>query len=312
LWDGAGGTHDARDAAVTGVAKSEVFQSLCRAFFDQIQNDLKDQADALLFLDLACGAGVVTDIAISVFVAPLPKELSLFGVDYSSSAAHQFSSKFQASGAVANGVVADALALPFRSASIDVAFSQFGLEYAGVGAVMNAGRLIAPKGKIMCLTHCRNGAIEVECRENFRLADMILASEVFGCGRRIFAEPEDLQAPQKLGKTLQDLHAAANASPASAGKRLLMRLGSDLNRLAARRTAFDPREALGWLDANAAEISMYRDRMQSMIGAALDAAQIGDVVECWKAEGLKVEEPLAVTMDGVSEPSAWRLSARRG
>ncbi len=310
-WDGAGATHDARDAAVTGVAKSEAFQSVWRAFFDQINAEHDSRASALLFLDLACGAGVVTDIAFSALAAPLQKELCSFGVDYSISAARQFSSKFQSSGVCANGVVADALALPFRSASIDIAVSQFGLEYAGVGAIIDAGGLIAPRGKIMCLSHYRAGAIEVECSENLRLADTILSSEVFGFARGLFVQLGDPQAPQKLSVALQILRGVADESPASAGRRLLTRLVADLNRLAARRAAFDPREALGWIDANAAEISMYRDRMQSMTGAALDPVQIGEIVERWKANGLEVDDPAPVVMDSVSAPSAWRLSARR-
>ncbi len=309
-WNGAGDQGDARDAAVTGAGRSEAFQSAWRLFFDHINIEQND--GGMRLMDLACGGGVVTDNAISVLTTPRLACSCLVGVDYSSSAARRYSVKFSRSGAaLAVGVVGDALALPFESGSVDVAVSQFGLEYAGAAAVAEASRLVAVKGRIMCLTHYQSGAIDRECRANLRIADAIISSDTLGIARTLFDKPEASGAEQKLTHVLQSLIGLADESPASAGSRLLTRLRLDLTRLAARRAAFSPNEAIGWIDANAAEISMYRDRMQSMTGAALEKKQISDVVEQWKANGLEVEEPVAIETAEAPTPSAWRLSARR-
>lgn len=312
-WDGAGDQGDARDAAVTGAGRSEAFQSAWRAFFEHInaqQNGAK--ITGLRLMDLACGGGVVTDIALSALAAARLEQSCLIGADYSLSAARRYSAKFRSSGAAAAvGVVGDALVLPFRSGSVDVVVSQFGLEYAGPVAVAEASRLLAANGEMMCLTHYRSGAIERECSENLRIADEILSSEVLTIARVVFAKSDDLEAMQRLTGALETLRIIAQESPVSAGNRLLTRLSADLRRLVARRAAFDPREVIGWLDANAAEISMYRDRMLSMTGAALDDAQTGAIINHWKSDGLEVEEPVAITMEGAPAPSAWRLRAHR-
>ena len=308
-WSG-GEKGDARDAAVTGAARSKVFQSAWRSFFED-SSFLQKHGDRCL-VDLACGSGVVTDIAVTVLTRQQLANFRVIGVDSSISAARQFSGKFQSSGAnLASGIVADALALPFAPASIDVAVSQFGLEYAGVGAIAEIGRLIAPEGGIMCLTHYESGAIEGECRDNYRFADAILSNDIFGKGRKIFKESDAPKAMRDLDEALQALRDFSDGSPDCAGRHLQMRLVSDVTRLVVRRSSFDPREAIAWLDANEAEISMYRDRMQSMTGAALNRQHVNEIIERWKAEGLSVLDPSAITMEDASAPSAWRLCAQR-
>lgn len=311
-WSGAGDQAEARDAAVTGAARSEAFQSAWRVFFETINSKPESHMRGLRLKDLACGAGVVTDNAISVLAPERLAQTRLIGVDYSVSAARKYSTKYKSSGVIeAFGVVADAMLLPFESRSADVAVSQFGLEYAGPAAVADAGRLAAAGGEIMCLAHRRSGAIEVECRENLRIVEEILSSEVFAHARELFVRQVDTQITRRLTDVLTNLRSVADQSSDSAGKRLLSRLGADVMRLVSRRAAFDPSEAIGWLDASAAETSMYADRMRAMIGAALDAGQVGNIIEHWKAENLDIETPAEIRLEGAPLPSAWRLRARR-
>lgn len=309
-WGGSGNQEDARDAAVTGAGRSEAFQSAWRAFFE---DTAKRTQSSLTLMDLACGGGVVTDIASAVFAKNRRMaDVRLIGVDYSLSAARQYAARFQGSDALQiSGVVGDALSMPFQERCADIVVSQFGIEYAGAEAVGAASRLLAQHGEVMCLTHCRAGAIERECSENLSVASEIISSGVLTQARQLFVDPSDPQGAVQFNATMQALHALAQKNPASAGNRLLTRLWADLTKLIARRAAYNPREAVGWIDANAAEITMYRDRMKSMTEAALDEGQIHDIADRWKADGLDVDAPSAILLDGADAPSAWRLRGRR-
>ena len=311
-WSGGRGPEDGPGAAVTGAARSEAIQETWRGFFEQVNERLKHGSAALRFTDLACGAGVVTENAVSALAPDHLARTSLVGLDYSVSAARQYSAKFRTVGAASvAGVVADAHVLPFPAASIDIAVSQFGLEYAGGAAVAEAGRLIAPDGAILCLTHYRAGAIERECSENFEIANGILDSGSFHHVRNLFANPGDGGAEEQAKSALESLRKFAEANSVSAGQQLLARTRKDLLRLVLRRTAFAPQEAVAWLDASASELSMYAGRMRSMLDAALGEDQIRSITAQWSAAGLSVEAPAPVVMDKADAPSAWRLQARR-
>ena len=85
-------------------------------------------------LDIACGNGAVTGRALS-----RGEPLESYCVDYSASALAELRKRHSASVCVA----ADAARLPWRERQFDLVVSQFGLEYAGPEALLEAGRVVA-------------------------------------------------------------------------------------------------------------------------------------------------------------------------
>ena len=307
----AGSADDGRDAAVTGASRSEAFQSTWRLFFENLTQEC-ETANGVRLADLACGAGVISDIAKKTLPPECLKQSRFLGLDYSLSAARQYGARFRiAAIGSASGIHGDALNVPIKPRSIDAVTSQFGLEYAGPEAVAGAGTLVAPGGRIMCLVHCKNGGIEVECRENLVAAEVILSSKALLKTQAHFADPNNAIALLEMRAAMDKLRKAMDSLTESAGKRLLGKLRLDLTRLIARRAAFDPREVAAWFDANNAEVSLYADRMRSMTHAALDEATVNHVLGEWTADGLKAAAPEAVIIDGATRPSAWRLFAKR-
>jgi ubiquinone/menaquinone biosynthesis C-methylase UbiE len=291
-------------AAVMGVGSSDAFRSVWDAFLNQIR---VAPGNVLRVLDLACGAGVVTEQARAV----LPAGTVFVGADYAVSAVNQFSARF---GGKANGVfsvAADGACLPFANGAFDIVVSQFGLEYAGLGAFAEVGRVIANNGDIMCVAHYRDGAIEFECRESLRIADEIFMSKVFEKMQVFFETAGNREAEQNLASALQRLQFVMAASPPSPGLDLLSQLGADLTRLAMRRAAFESREIYAWLEAALSELSQYSARMRAMVSAALSEGEVRGIMDAWKAGGLEVDMPLPVVTEATTEPSAWQLSAHR-
>src|SRR5690606_23771055 len=62
-----------------------------------------------------------------------------------------------------------------------------GVEYAGVGAVAEAARLLAPGGTLALLIHVFEGAIYRECELNRDVTAAILALDILSLARNAFA-----------------------------------------------------------------------------------------------------------------------------
>ena len=300
-WDAYWRTGAAvRGAAVTGDAPGDKFDSYWRDFFSSL---LRETA-APRVIDLACGAGAVIRRATQSFG---PQAVCL-GADYAFHAAASLASARRDGAGALFGVAASADLLPFHDRSFDVVVSQFGLEYAGLDAFREAGRILAPGGAGQLIVHYKGGGIERECAENASVLHAILEAHLFETAEQAFSG--DASASQKLNAIFKSLTPLSGGAPAAA-KMLLRRLLQDVARLMARRKAYEPDDALGWLTAMRHEISAYYARMRAMTQAALNAEDIGKARERLSESGAVTQVCEAVTIAGKTAPAAWRIVFNR-
>ena len=298
-WDAywrAGGVE--RGSAVTGDAPGDKFDSYWRDFF----SSLLEETQAPKVVDLACGAGAVMSRAAQSFE---PEAICL-GLDYAFHAAASLTS-VRREGSALFGVAASANRLPFPDQSFDVVVSQFGLEYAGLEAFGEAGRILAPGGAGQLIIHYKGGGIEQECAENASVLNEILDARLFETAEDVFSG--DPSAPQKLKGVFNSLTPLSGGAPVAA-KMLLSRLLQDVSRLVTRRKAYEPSDALGWLTAMRDEISAYHARMRAMTEAALNTEDIDKARIRLTESGAVIEVCEAVTITGKTAPAAWRIVFR--
>jgi SAM-dependent methyltransferase len=110
-------------------------------------------------LDIATGNGSVVDVAVSGYDFPAT-EISC--VDISPAAVAVVQSRFPGVGAL----VADAAHLPFGQGQFSLVASQFGIEYAGRGAIFSACEQVAAQGTLALLLHCLDSSIYHESAVN--------------------------------------------------------------------------------------------------------------------------------------------------
>ena len=134
-------------------------------------------------LDLACGHGAVARRAIEVAQEIGGAAPAVHGLDFSGAAVAELRRNVPS----ILGVASDAARTPFRDASFDVVASQFGLEYAGPGAITEAVRLVADKGVFAAVLHMKDGAIYRECALNIEVANEILTGGVLARARSAFS-----------------------------------------------------------------------------------------------------------------------------
>jgi tetratricopeptide (TPR) repeat protein len=220
------------------------------------------------------------------------------------------------------GVAADARALPFQPARFAAVVSQFGLEYAGDEAFATAAAQVRPGGALEAVVHAAGGGIALECADNARVAGLMLDGGVI---RRLrdtlkasYAEPRggaggfvSKKKDAGFAKALAEIRAKAADAPQSTAAALISRYALDMERMASRRFAFAPEEALAWLDGVERRLAAYRARMEAMLAAARSEQDMARIAKLLSGAGLVgvTFEPLHCLANGPI--GAWRLSAVR-
>jgi len=301
-----------REAAAhrAGGPQGEVLARFWASFFAEALTTAKRPR----LLDLACGNGAATQHALDAS-RRLNRPVTILGIDNSPAALAALRRRFPPVWAV----LADAKSLPFRDGSFNIAFSQFGLEYAGSDAFDDAARVIARGGTLAAVAHLRDGAIYRECAANAAAARGVLNSGIFaaaeGAFRAGFAvargsgnRSEFDKAHARLTAAAADVEAILHQYGSTIAGGAVQRLYTDLADMYRRVAAYDPREVTRWLDRMSQEMSAYEDRMSGMQTAALDVDAILSRLAC-RGFAIRIREKLAMGTAG--HDAAWVIVCDR-
>ena len=119
-----------------------------------------DLPSNLSIVDLACGSG-------SVFQhLPKDNELRLHGADISAEALRLVQQRIPE----IDTTNCSADSLPFQDGQFDMAVSQFGIEYAGDDAFVEAVRVVASDGQLRLLCHFQDGFIDARNQAHLTLS----------------------------------------------------------------------------------------------------------------------------------------------
>lgn len=272
-------------------------------------------------LDVACGNGAVTRLVFDSAKRLGGPEPSVHALDRSLAALMELRKRVPS----IKGVVADASRTPFPDGAFDLVVSQFGLEYAGIGAPGEAARLVAPDGVLATILHLTSGAIYRECAINLEAAQGLRDSALLPHTRRVFEAGIAVNTARGNGAAFQQADqefrpAFATAQgilsrhgPDVAGG-VVQRLCADIEHMYRRMGAYALRDVLDWIDQTAAELDTYILRMSAMLDAAIDEDELDQMLQLLTAAGLAVRMRETMRMGKKNEAAAWVLvcDRRRG
>lgn len=264
-------------------------------------------------LDLACGNGAVTG-----FVREFSPALAVHCCDYSLHAVVELERRYPGN----LRVVADAARLPYADACFDLVASQYGVEYAGADAIVEAARLVAPGGTLALLLHVFEGAIYRECERNRDVVIAIRALDILALAQGAFAAGfalnagtgtpgEFKQAEQAFTPAVRGLEQILReAGPAVAGG-LPGQLYQDIAHMYRRMSAYDPADIRSWLEGMDRELDAYRGRMQSMLDAAVPQDQLLGLQAELVTQGFNASPLRSLVVNDQSAAAAWALVMER-
>jgi ubiquinone/menaquinone biosynthesis C-methylase UbiE len=220
-----------------------------------------------------------------------------------------------------DGVVADALHIPFDSWSFDLVTSQFGVEYAGRAAFVEAARLVAPGGQLALLVHHRASIMYEDCSASLDAVEVLKACQFIARSITLFEtgfamlrgadrSPYDAAAQDML-PAYRELERIMQRRGKHVAGDTLLRLYEDVDTIHQHMEQYDPAEILRWLAKMDTELDGYARIMRAMRDAALSEQQFLAVSEAVKDAGLTVQQALPLRGDEVGLPIAWVLTAHR-
>ena len=284
------------------------------AFWTDIFASIPTSLSAPGMIDLATGNGAVVEVALAM---PGIKSTDITCVDISQAAIENVEQRFPG----VSGVVADALAVPLEDSGFDLATSQCGVEYAGLDAIYEAARLLAPGGQLAMLLHVQGGIVFKECDDSlnairrFRDARFIPhAIELFETGFAAVRGAD--RAPyDAAGRQLAPAVKEADAIMADYGEHVagdtIARLYDDVGRIHSAMPQYEPAEVLTWLETMNGELDAYAERMSSMADAAIDQDNFENICRRLEKDGFTMRRAEALTPGDQSLPLAWVLIAEK-
>ncbi len=198
----------------------------------------------------------------------------LFGFDCALRGRPAYRARFPA----APAVVCDARRTPFQDFAFDLVASQFGLEYAGIAAIGEGARLVAPGGALALVMHMKDGAIHRECEANLSAMAKVRDSRILAVAKEVFrrglavsrgqgSRAEFSRAEERFAAAVQEVDAVLAEYGESVAGGTVFRLYADLAHMHARMGAYDPAEVAQWADRMAREVEAYAARMSAMTEA---------------------------------------------
>lgn len=303
-WQGRQGVGEASLLARPAVELDQAFQIFWKS-------QIGDAPRNARLVDLACGAGSVISHAHSLGFTDLT------GVDISEAAITILKSGYPN----ATGIVASVDELPATETGFDLVVSQFGFEYAGVEKTIPViARLLAPNGRFIALVHMAGGKIHRDCQRSLEDCLALEATGFIPAAERVFQAQFAKDAATENESAESELESAVSglAKPrdqlqllAGVGHQLAAQLLSGTQQLFQRRRNYLPEDITSWLVRVAAENASHKDRMISMMNAALTEAEARSALGQLENLGLRTAPLKPLTLAPQGDEVAWILSAEK-
>ena len=221
------------------------------------------------------------------------------------------------------GIVADALSIPLADHSVTVATSQFGVEYAGVAAVDEMVRLLAPGGRIALIMHYRAGIIYEEAVSSLDAIARLKTSRFLPLAIKMFRLGFAMLGGDKSKEKSEDFRAAVTEfKPAFKSLEPIMdehgthvagdticELYNEVAHIQARMHKYEEKEVLEWLAKMTKELDAYEGRMASMCEAALQADDFDVLCDGLRNKQLEIQQAELLKVSNHPSPLAWVLTA---
>ena len=302
-WRGTGDVG----AWTAGGANHPAIRSFWSSFFEPLKQAWATPSMA----DIASGNGALVECALGIFKQD---PLDVTCIDVSAAAIANIRERFPA----VHGLVCDARSIPLESQTFDMVTSQFGVEYAGVGAIDEAARLLAPGGRMALLLHHSAGSIHRECAASLdaitRLRESAfipLAIDMFRTGfaavRGADRAPYEAAALM-LAPAVTVLEQIIKQHGEHVAGDTMSRLYGDVASIHGQLAEYDPDEVLAWLARLEGELAHYAVRMSSMMDSAIDPPGF-EWICARLEERMSIEQAGPLVAHGQDLPLAWVIRA---
>lgn len=285
-----------------------------KAFWAEFFNATTETYTHPKILDIASGNGAIVECALEAF-KDMPNEIT--SLDVSEAAIKNIHTRFP----TVKGIVSDACSIPAKTGSFDIVTSQYGVEYAGHEAILEAARLVSDKGVLVLLMHCDSGFIHQECKQSLdavkraQTSNFIpLAINMFDAGFKSVQGADRSQydqAGKALAPAIAELESIMRQYGPDVAGNTISRMYNDVGEIHQRMQHYDVNDVLTWLNNTSEELNAYIKRMSSMIESAVSNTQFDQVKDDLIAQGFTLDTADKLYAPNNQLPMAWVLIAKK-
>ncbi len=309
-WDRYWKGSASANAYSAGGSKHPVLQLFWRELF---MSSLSEYPHGRM-IDLCGGAGAVLSAAEGLSVS---EGTELISLDISVSALELVVENYP----YVKTIAADAAHIPLKSETMDVVSSQFGIEYAGEQAMAEISRLPRKGGKLALVLHHSNGLIQQECAASAdaiaRLIDsglIPMALDMFEKGYAMLrgaGSDEFHSAARAIKPVYRSLEPIMDDHGVQVAGETIATLYNRIAEIQKNLPRYEEREIVDWLEAMAAELPAYADRMVSMCQSAQSPEQFKSFCSHLSQMNYQIQQAHPQQVAGTTLPLAWMLVAER-
>lgn len=230
----------------------------------------------ITMLDVACGNGVVTKMAIDLCKPSDVDKYSFYCTDFSEAALRTILK----TNSDVRVVPADARQLPFMDNTFDLVVSQFGIEYAGFDAFKESVRVLKSGGTFACIFHLKYGAIYVECEHvlvalnDFHTTGFVKSAEnlfavIFGIQKGNASATDFQRADLALSESVAKVKTLFSKFGSKIANGVLFSLYTDIANMYSKMESYDSKDVIFWFEKVNFELDAYKERMSSMMKCAM-------------------------------------------
>lgn len=254
-------------------------------------------------LDIACGGG-------SIFLdLPDEHELSLFGSDFSEQALQQAKSRI----ADITTLQCSSSDIPLTDHSMDYIVSQFGIEYAGNDAFVEAMRILKPSGQFTFICHAEDGYIDSVNKTMLNGAKLV--NELAFIEKAVaLVEALSLQSKTAIEDASMSftavepiLHDYSEQFPKGAHAHLY----SGFRQLFSNRASYRTEDIINWLMSMKGEVDKSIVRLTEMRRAALSEQQLEQLSSKLATHGVKAFDYEPILLLDSTSPIGWKISGHK-
>lgn len=184
--------------------------------------------------------------------------------------------------------------------------SQFGLEYAGTESFAEAGRVLAPKGRLALLCHVEGSTIHqrslAELAALDTMADVAFMARAEAALRAAYEQDE--AAFVASAKAFMEAERPVVAQLETGVGGLAQHAYAGFRQLFEHRAQYARADALGWLAATEAQLEETRLRLSAITEAALNENTLQAATRALLETGVAVATPTPFILPGQAAPLA--------
>jgi ubiquinone/menaquinone biosynthesis C-methylase UbiE len=254
-------------------------------------------------VDLACGGG-------SIFADNVEDgQFQLYAVDISAQALTQLNKRLPEVTTIESSVDE----IPLDSGMFDLVVSQFGIEYVGESAFVEAARLMASGSQLVVLCHIENGFIDTKNQTELEGAKLLESTDFIEKAIAVTTANfnNDTEAYKKKLVEFIAIEPQVATWLEGKGKSLVSHCYLGFRQMYERKNVYQLSDIIGWLEGMKSEVGKTIIRVSEMRKAAQSEKQVKSICEALVANGLSDILFKPFTLPEQKLPIAWCITGNK-